>query len=191
MIVDRGNEEAFLYLTYERYKTDILFHVLSFDKSDYYFEDIIGLVYKALKGSDNRWGPLANFKWKCKFRTWLNKVVYNQCCHFFKGKIEVGDYPHSNVTEMNEERVREVLLYEAIARLKDDDGRFILLKIIEGYNSKEIAVLLERKRRMENRIKKRPNGEEIIPSAAYVDNYKKRCLSTIKGIINDISEEFV
>ena len=53
------------------------------------------------------------------------------------------------------------MLLEAISRLDDADYRFILVKQLEGYKPYEIAILLERKRRAENRLPMR-NGEEVI-----------------------------
>ena len=186
-----GNEEVFLFLLYDRYKADVLYHVTAFGQTDYYYEDIISLVYKSLRGNKQDWSPLSNFQWKCKFRTWLNKIIYNECCQFFKKKIEMVKSPSSLSIEDSKERGDVLVLLEAIARLQDEDGRFILLRVLEGYSSKEIAVLLEMKRRSEGRIKRRPNGDEIIPSAGYVDNYKKRSLLKIKANMKAIKEELL
>ena len=184
-----GNEEAFLFLLYVRYKADVLYHVTSFGKTDFYFEDIISSIYKNLKGSHDDWAPLSRFQWKCKFRTWLNRIIYNECYHFFHRKIETVEIAPSIKAEEKEERFEELILLEAIARLPDEDGRFILLRVLEGYSSKEIAILLERKRRSEGRIRTRPNGKEIVPTDGYVDNYKKKCLEKVKEYMAAIKEE--
>lgn len=190
MIID-GNEEAFLFLLYDRYRADVLYHVTAFDQSDYYIEDVISAIYKSLKGNEQTWAPLSNFQWKCKFRAWLNRIIYNECCHFFKKKIDTIDLPISIKEEGAEEHLNELVLMEAIARLQDEDGRYILLRVLEGYTSKEIAVLLEMKRRCEGRIKRRPDGKEIIPSAGYIDNYKKKSIIRIKAIVKVIKEELL
>lgn len=190
-IILSGREDAFLYLLYVRYRADVLYHVTSFDHTDYYYEDIISLVYKSLKGKNGDWLPLSNFQWKCKFRTWLNKIIYSECCAFFRKKIDTTDISPSIVVEDKEELLEELVLMEAIARLDDEDGRFILLRVLEGYSSKEIAILLERKRREEGRIKHKPDGKELIPSDGYVDNYKRKCLSKIKEIMISIKEELI
>ena len=87
------------------------------------------------------------------------------------------------------ENQNKVMLLEAISRLDDADYRFILVKQLEGYKPYEIAILLERKRRAENRLPMR-NGEEVIPDAEYIHMIIGRALTKIKTIIEQIKKEW-
>ena len=82
-----------------------------------------------------------------------------------------------------------VMLLEAISRLEEPDYRFILIKQLEGYKPFEIAVMLEEKRRAENRLSKR-NGQEVIPDAEYIHMIKGRALKKVKTIIEQIKVEW-
>ena len=75
---------------------------------------------------------------------------------------------------------------EAIGQLKDDDQRFVILKRLQGYNSKEIAVLLQKKWQKHG-IKKYNNKKElVVPDAAYVDVRTQRAKENLRIIIVEL-----
>ena len=78
---------------------------------------------------------------------------------------------------------------EAIQRLKNDDYRFVLIKELMGYNHKEIAVMLAKKRMIENRHSTY-RGSEVTPDAHYVDMIKGRALREVKMIVQHIKCEW-
>ena len=198
-LVVAGNEEAMLYLLYDRYENDLKFYAWRYYGTLAYLEDLINYLYIQFKGKDGDWMPLKSFKWRCGFRTWFCSVA----SHLFLAKrteligfgvkdnsivISGGDKP---LPEPNQEGGNEklVMLMEAVNRLKRDDYRFILIKELEGYNHKEIAEMIAERRRRENRVTTYKGGV-VIPDAHYVDMNKARALKEVKVIIEQIKKEW-
>ena len=198
-LIVAGNEEAMLYLIYDRYESDLKFYAWRYYDSLAYLEDLINYLYIQFKGKKGDWQPLKSFQWKCKFRTWFCSVA----SHLFLEKrgeligsrgddtsIPTGDVERS-MPEPAPEPVNEkmVMLMEAINRLESDDYRFILIKELEGYNHKEIAEMMVAKRKAENKVTYY-NGQVVIPDARYVDMNKARALKEVKTIVEQIKKEW-
>lgn len=194
-----GNEEAMLYLLYDRYEADLKFFAWKYYNSLAYLEDLINYLYIQLKGKNADWQPLKSFQWKSKFRTWFCSVA----SHLFLEKREEliglggsedsimlndGDKP---LPEPKLEPVNQklVMLLEAINRLNNDDYRFILVKELEGYNHQEIAEMLGAKREVENKITFY-NGKIVVPDARYVDMNKARALKKVRVIVEQIKKDW-
>ena len=198
-LVIAGNEEAMLYLIYDRYESDLKFYTMRYYKSLTYFEDLINFLYVQLKGKNGDWQPLRSFMWRSKFRTWFCAVV----SHLFWEKrgelIGLGGEDYSimvnsgknTVMETESEPVNQklLMLMEAINRLENDDYRFILIKELEGYNHKEIADMLVEKRKKENK-ETFYNGKIVVPDAHYVDMNKARALKKVKVYIEEIKKDW-
>jgi hypothetical protein len=75
------------------------------------------------------------------------------------------------------------MLLEAIGQLKDEDQRFVILKRLQGYNSKEIAVLLQKRWKKHGIIKYNHKNELVVPDAAYVDVRTQRAKENLKIIL--------
>ena len=156
-LIIAGNEEAMLYLLYDRYENDLKFYAWRYYDSLAYLEDLINYLYIQFKGKKGDWQPLKSFQWKCKFRTWFCSVA----SHLFLEKrdelIGLGGKDGSKGTDGGDKPLPEpkpepenqklVMLMEAINRLENDDYRFILIKELEGYNHKEIAEMMVAKRK--------------------------------------------
>ena len=198
-LIVAGNEEAMLYLIYDRYESDLKFYAWRYYDSLAYLEDLINYLYIQFKGKKGDWQPLKSFQWKCKFRTWFCSVA----SHLFLEKrgeligsrgddtsIPTDDVERS-MPEPAPEPVNEkmVMLMEAINRLENDDYRFILIKELEGYNHKEIAEMLVEKRKAENKVTYY-KGRVVIPDAHYVDMNKARALREVKAIVEQIKKEW-
>ena len=84
--VIEGNEEAMLYLLYDRYEADLKFFAWKYYNSLAYLEDLVNYLYIQLKGKNADWQPLKSFQWKSKFRTWFCSVA----SHLFLEKREIG-----------------------------------------------------------------------------------------------------
>lgn len=198
-LIIAGNEEAMLYLLYDRYENDLKFYAWRYYDSLVYLEDLINYLYIQFKGKKGDWQPLKSFQWKCKFRTWFCSVA----SHLFLEKrdeliVLVGkdgskgtdgeDKPIPEPTPEPENQ-KLVMLMEAINRLENDDYRFILIKELEGYNHKEIAEMMVAKRKKENKVTFY-KGKIVIPDAHYVDMNKARALREVKAIVEQIKKDW-
>lgn len=198
-LVIAGNEEAILYLLYDRYENDLKFYAWKYYDSLAYLEDLINYLYIQFKGKEGDWHPLKSFQWKCKFRTWFCSVA----SHLFLEKrdelIGLGGKDGSKGTDAGDKPLPEpkpepenqklVMLMEAINRLENDDYRFILIKELEGYNHKEIAEMMVAKRKKENKVTFY-KGKIVVPDAHYVDMNKARALREVKAIVEQIKKDW-
>lgn len=198
-LIIAGNEEAMLYLLYDRYENDLKFYAWRYYDSLAYLEDLINYLYIQFKGKKGDWQPLKSFQWKCKFRTWFCSVA----SHLFLEKrdelIGLGGKDGSKGTDGGDKPIPEptsepenqklVMLMEAINRLENDDYRFILIKELEGYNHKEIADMMVAKRKKENKVTFY-KGNIVVPDAHYVDMNKARALREVKAIVEQIKKDW-
>ena len=198
-LIIAGNEEAMLYLLYDRYENDLKFYAWRYYDSLVYLEDLINYLYIQFKGKKGDWQPLKSFQWKCKFRTWFCSVA----SHLFLEKrdelIGLGGKDGSKGTDGGDKPLPEpkpepenqklVMLMEAINRLENDDYRFILIKELEGYNHKEIAEMMVAKRKKENKVTFY-KGKIVVPDAHYVDMNKARALREVKAIVEQIKKDW-
>ena len=198
-LIIAGNEEAMLYLLYDRYENDLKFYVWRYYDSLAYLEDLINYLYIQFKGKNGDWQPLKSFQWKCKFRTWFCSVA----SHLFLEKrdelIGLGGKDGSKGTDGGDKPLPEpkpepenqklVMLMEAINRLENDDYRFILIKELEGYNHKEIAEMMVAKRKKENKVTFY-KGKIVVPDAHYVDMNKARAIREVKAIVEQIKKDW-
>ena len=198
-LIIAGNEEAMLYVLYDRYENDLKFYAWRYYDSLAYLEDLINYLYIQFKGKKGDWQPLKSFQWKCKFRTWFCSVA----SHLFLEKrdelIGLGGKDGSKGTDGGDKPIPEptsepenqklVMLMEAINRLENDDYRFILIKELEGYNHKEIADMMVAKRKKENKVTFY-KGNIVVPDAHYVDMNKARALREVKAIVEQIKKDW-
>ena len=87
--------------------------------------------------------------------------------------------------EVYEHFLRKVMLLEAIRTLKDDDQRFVILKRMEGYKSKEIATMLQ-ERWQKHGIKKYNSEDKlVVPDADYVNVHVQRAKEMLRIIMSN------
>ena len=204
MVLSDGNEEAMLFLIFERYLPLLKKLCTKYYGDLYYLEQLQVELLILLKTND--WHSVRSFGWRSSFGTWLGIVAGNLFIKKMPELIGIGGFPVSigenkgkgevNIAEPespHENDLNMVLLLEAIQHLVDKDQRFILFREFDGYAPKQIARQLEAYRRKENRLKtKKVNGkiEEIIPSAEYVHMLKGRAKDNIRVIISELKKEF-
>lgn len=199
------NEEAIAFLLYNRYDPLLskLYGVV-FQMSKGYYEDCLGDLFVYLKGRDRNWNKLRNFEWKCTFGTWLKPIAYRR---FMKIKpylidnvpypisISMGgddedDTPKLQLSELSPEEYerneRKVMLLEAISMLKNEDQKFVILKHLQGYNSKEIAELLQKRWDKYGIEKTDQNGNRVIPTVGYINVRTQRARKNLKKIITEL-----
>ena len=193
------NEEAAAYLIYNRY--DPLLHKLYreiYDKDPSWYEDCLGDLFGFLKGKERDWNKLRTFQWRSKFGAWLSSTARHRFIEikpYLIGKIEnplsIDDTDGDNTPvqlpekggEEYERLERKILLMEAVGMLKDPDQKFVILKRLQGYNSKEIAELMK-KSWAKHGIKKYDNkGNLVVPTSGYVDVRTQRAKENLKEII--------
>ena len=193
------NEEAAIFLLYERYKPLMLALSVSIFKDNTLYEDLITSVYMALKGNGD-WKPLLSYRGESRFACWIKSVAKHAAQKYFHTMIENRDDTDSldvededgNPTlvlpdagnEEYERRQRKILLLEAINELKNQDDRFCVIKHLEGYNSKEIAQQLQIKWNTEGTKHYNKKGELIIPTNAYIDVRFARAKAELKKIMS-------
>ena len=204
LVLSDGNEEAMLFLIFERYQPLLKKLCTRYYGDLYYLEQLQVELLILLKAND--WHSVRGFGWRSSFGTWLGTVAGNLFIKKMPELIGIDKFPVSigengedgkvNIPEPeppHENDIHMTLLIEAIQQLEDKDQRFILLREFDGYTPKEIARQLEAYRRKENRLKtKKVNGqiEEIIPSAEYVHMLKGRAKDNIRVIISELKKEF-
>lgn len=200
VIHEPHNEEAVVFLLYNRYKPLMIALSASILKDNSLYEDLITSVYLALKGNGGDWKPLASYRGESRFAYWIKSVASHCAQKYFHTMIENRDDTDSldvededgNPTlvlpdagnEEYERRQRKILLLEAINELKNPDDRFCVIKHLEGYNSKEIAQQLQIKWNKEGIKHYNKKGELIIPTNAYIDVRFARAKAELKKIMS-------
>ena len=205
LTLQEGNEEAILYIIFDKYDPLLKKLCRRYYEDLFYYEQLQTELYILLK--ENDWHALRSFGWRSSFGTWLGTVAGNLFIKKMPELIgiskftvsigedgEKGEFNPPDPEPPHEHDINMVLLIEAIQQLEDKDQRFILFKEFDGYEPKEIAQQLESYRRREKRLKTRTlegnRIEEIIPSAEYVHMLKGRTKTNLITIINKLKKEF-
>ncbi len=123
---------------------------------------------------------------KATFKTYLGTIARNLLYDLREKDLPTIDiFTLWETLRDNDEREEVVRLVEAINSYPDKDSRYVLLKTIEGYKSKEIAAMLAGRRHEEGTL---DGKEELKPS--YIDTLRSRALKAIRERIfrEDASE---
>lgn len=193
------NEEAAVFLLYNRY--DPMLHKVYKELTDdkRWYDDCVGELFIHLKGKDCSWHNLRSFEWQSTLGSWLRRVAKNKFIEILpklidksynkvsidnddpeKPKVQIPD----DGVEDYEHRLRRILFLEAVNKLEDDE-KFIIIKRLEGYSSKEIAVLLDKKWKKHNIVKFNNKGEKVISTAKYVDSKAQKARINLKELMNN------
>lgn len=198
------NEEAAVFLLFERYQPLLLSIYRGLTSDPSWYEDCVHELFIHLKGKDRDWQPLASFGKRSSFGTWLKTVARNKFLELLPKLIENPEISVSvdgrdsdappvrlldNGAEDYEHRELRVMLMEAIGQLHDPDQRFVILKRLQGYDSREIAVLLQRRWLKHGIRKYNSRHEEVVPDAAYVDVRTQRAKDSLRKIIAPIKKK--
>ena len=201
ILAEPHDEEAAAYMLHDRYAPLLYKLYRHFTKEDQWFDDCIDELFLHIKGKESTWHTLATFEWRSTFGYWLKGVAWNKFCEILpkliendgrnlsidsddaeKSRVQIPDDSEENY----ERRQRKVMLLEAIGLLKDPDQRFVILKRLEGYRSKEIAYMLQAKWEKYGTKKYNNKGELVVPDAAYVDVRTQRAKENLQRIMDEL-----
>lgn len=202
-IVDRilaipHDEDGAVFLLYTRYSPLLHKEFNIFNQEDYWYDDCVDELFLHLRGWDGEWYVLKSFEWRSTFASWLKSVarrkfkeslqqlIKNQKSTLSidnKGSEEAEVQIPDGGVETHERYELKIIVLEAIRSLKDDDQRFVVLKKLQGYKSKEIAILLQKKWQKLNIKKYNKKGELIIPNEVYANNLFRDARKELKEIL--------
>lgn len=205
----KPNEEGVAFLLYNRY--DPLLHKLYLEiygKQHDLYGDCLNDLFIYLKSGEPVWRKLINLEWRSSFGTWLGvtarhrfveikPILIGRCPNAFSidddtstalstGKDRNPVQLPDNGVEEYEDKERKVVLMEAISLLKDSDQKFVMVKRLQGYNSKEIAILLQKRWAKHGIVKYNNKERVVVPDAAYVDVRTQRAKENLQIIINKL-----
>lgn len=184
ILADPHDEEAAVYLLHDRYNPLLHKIYYRFTNEDVWFVDCVDELFIYLKGKDSNWHVLACFEWRCSLGYWLKRVAWNKFREILSKLIENGgrnlsidndnlEKPKIQIPVGGEEFVerimRKVMLTEAVGKLTDDKQRFAIQKRLEGYPSKEIAILFQEKWQKEGLVVYNNKKEIVVPNEDYVN----------------------
>lgn len=192
------DEDAAVYLIQTKY--DPLCHsvYLRTLANDLSFSDFQNELFLHLKGKKLDWQPLRSFRWKGTFGSWLGKTAYYLSIDLKNKWLQNGNYvslgnggvtiggPTVDGEKVIERRNRLVLLHEAILKLDNSDQRFVVVRRMKGYTSKEIAEKLQNYWKQKGIIRYNNKNERIIPDSGYIDNLFKRGFDKVSKIFKTL-----
>lgn len=200
-VTEPYDDEAVVYLIHIRYNSllrKLYLHI--FNNSPSWYADCLNDLFGFLKGTNGDWNKLRTFEWRSTFGTWLGCIARHRFLEI-KPKL-IGKFTNSISIDIDEncedmtpiqipdndqsqqERLhKQILLMEAIGKLKDPDQKFVILKRLQGYSSKEIAELMKKSWAKHGIVKRDNKGGIVVPTAGYVDVRTQRAKENLKKII--------
>lgn len=175
--------EALFYLLFGRYQ-DMLHTVFSqnstaaIEFSDFMLELNMRLLSQEL-------AALRRFdETKASLKTYLSKIAHNLLCDLRKKILPSIFYPEEILDPTSFDGLLVMQLIDAINSYADKDARYVLFKTIEGYRSKEIALMLSSKRHEDGTL---DANETLKPS--YIDTLRSRALRNIRREVSELRHE--
>lgn len=199
ILAEPSDEDAAYFLIHSRYRPLVCKCCIKIFSHLRWLEDCEQELFLYLKGNDNKWNRLRNISNLNALGGWMNQTVYRRLNeikpqllgHWSQAisiendsdgtaKIQLPDKGN----EEYEQQERRLQIIEAITLLKNQDQKLVILKSLKGYQSKEIAEMLQKKWNAEG-VVKIDKGKLVVPSAAYVNVLRQRAIVELKKIIND------
>lgn len=189
------NEEAAAYLLHDRYNPLLKSVYQDLTMNFSWFDDCVSDLFIHLKGKAYDWHALSTFQWRSSLGCWLGGVARNNFMVTLTKVaskkviiVSVDEEDRNGKTiqlpdggeEEYERRQREIALLEAVSQLKNPDQKFVVQKRLQGFSSREIAKLLEKKWKKHGIEKFNSRHERVIPNAAYVDSCMQHAKAALK-----------
>lgn len=185
MDVRMGNHagESLFYLLFERYVSmlETIFSMQATKAMD--FDDFMLELDIRLYKDDCK--AIRSFKSeKASFKTYLSTIARNILYDLREKELPVLDEDALESALYDRYDGEEVMmLVEEINNYPNKDSRYVLLKTIEGYKSKEIAAMLTSRRHEEGTL-----DEKVELKPSYIDTLRSRALKAIKNRIIGTNE---
>lgn len=207
IITEPYDEEAAIFLIYYRYKplcVTICKQILNgLDNLD----ELQSELFMLLKGKQQDWYALRAFQWKSTLGYWLHRITLNLSLELRKQLIEndgrntsidngwqqEGEKPKPIEIPVDEEAQREryyrmLLLQEAINMLDNPDQKFVVIKRLQGYSSKQVAAMLQEYWEKKQIVRYNKKKEVVIPDSGYIDNLFKRGYDKVRQLFNSLDK---
>lgn len=196
------DEKAAAYLIHQKYHP-LLFSIYKrvFDNNLSWYDDCLSDFFIYLKGTDLDWHKLVTYERKSTFGAWLSRTAYNRFIYIKPSLVGNGKVTVSLDNKSESKRMiqipdtsdslydnREIynLMIEAIGLLKDPDQKFVILKRLQGYNSKEIAQLMQKRWEKHGIVKYNNKNQKVVPTAAYVDVRMQRAKDNLEILLKKL-----
>lgn len=170
-IINKDDAEAVQYLLNNRYRP-MLNNLSRFFTSSYTVDDLINDMYLKLREQESpHWRKFHAVK--SSLRGWLRQSAVSVCySNWDKSKenlkVALEDFNESEMMTNEPNNQQLDIILEALNNIPNPDHRYVLIQRLKyGYNSKEIAQLLEKKRLSEGKPIRTKTGHL---TAAYIDN---------------------
>lgn len=207
IIQEPYDDDAATYLIYDRYVPLCKSICISIFNNLEHLDEIQSELFIHLKGSQRDWQTLKSFQWRSKLSTWLKIIVYNLSLEL-RNKFIENDGKNTSLDEgweedsenhripdipVNEERVIErrydlVVLNEIIHSLENHDQSLVIIRRLQGYSSKEVAMMLQDYWNQNNIIRYNRQHEVVVPNSGYIDNLFKRGYEKVKFMYNSLDK---
>lgn len=193
IITEPYDEQAAVYLIYSRYRPLCISICLKALGDGSRLDQLQSELFILLKGRNLDWQPMRTFQWRSTLGRWLSITAYNLALGLRKELIENNgknisidngwsledEKPKTLEIPVDDEsrrerRYRTLLLHEAICTLENPDQQFVVIKRLQGYSSKEVALMLQNYWKRNNIVRYNNRKEVVVPDGAYIDNLFKR-----------------
>jgi len=205
IITNPYDEEAATYLIYNRYEPLCKTICMATLDGVHNLDALQSELFMLLKGKQQDWQVLKSFQWRSQLSTWLKITAYNLSLNLRKDLIENNgnnssldkgweeDYQNHHVIDIpfNEEKRIErrydlLVLNEAIHLLENTDQRLVMIKRLQGYSSKEVAMTLQEYWNENGIVRYNSKKQVVIPDSGYIDNLFKRGYEKVKAIYKSL-----
>lgn len=199
------DEDAAIFLIYQRYAPLCKAICMSVFNGLEHLDELQSELFMHLKGSQRDWQPLKFFQWRSKLSTWLKIIIYNLSLDLRKQLIEndgkntsldVGwedEHVERRIPDIPifedkaiERRYDLVVLNEIIHSLENPDQSFVVIKRLQGYSSKEVAIMLKEYWDKRGIIRYNRQKKVVVPDSGYIDNLFKRGYDKVKTMYKSL-----
>lgn len=177
--------EALFYLLFGRYVEMLHLLYQNYGSAKMEFDDF--MLELDIKLYAKQFAAISNFDiQKASFKTYLSKIAQNLLHDLRTKELPMLDISLVDCEICGEDSFEMFALMDAINTFPHLDSRYVLIKTIEGYKSKEIAAMLTSRKQEEGTLDK---DRELKPS--YIDTLRSRALKTIRNQIFIYNDESI